>query len=146
MYPTDDSIFAENSTRVHNHLRIALKRSGLYLVKPDDYPDNMTVQCLHYPEPYQSTTFHGIYRYGVLVMIADEYLAQRVCRELYQNGHRGYNDQYWQSHDWIRYYMTQRQWAFVQNCLNTGSLKRLSFFLWRKWLWQKLRQWVGKTI
>ena len=131
-----------------HYLGTALNRAGLRLLPPENMPAG------GYPDPVQAAylqrapqAHHDCFAVmsGNIIVAAGGYLAcQELCARLEAAGYRGYTAVDWEDvphmGNGIRdFYIVQRQWPFIRHCLDTDSLKQLSFFLRRKRLCREIR-------
>ena len=129
-------------------LGTALNRAGLRLVPPENipaggYPDSVQAAYLQRAPQAHNDCFAVMS--GNIIVAANGYLACReLCTRLDAAGYRGYAAVNWEdvphTENGIRdFYILQQQWPFIKHCLDTDSLKRLSFFLRRKRLYREIR-------
>lgn len=122
------------------YLRIALKRSTLYITPPTHIPHNQVEQYALPTKSYDTEPHYALCWRDVALMAMNDFEYRQLEQFLIAH-HSPFTKHMkqvvWQGSE-ADYYLSARQWAYIQHCLTTGSLKRLSFFLYGKWLKQRL--------
>lgn len=122
------------------YLGIALKRSTLYITPPKHISYNQAEQYALPIKPYDTEPRYALCWRGVALMAMSDFEYRQL--EQFLIAHRSPLTRHMKQTAWqgseAGYYVSTRQWAYIQHCLTTGSLKRLSFFLHGEWLKQRI--------